>query len=212
VTTLSYAQAYQLATSVGLGHSAAVTATAIAAAESGLRTDATGDVALEDRTWGPSLGLWQIRSLKAQSGTGQSRDATKLKDPTFNARAMASISSGGTNFSPWSTYNSGAYRTHLAKAQAAAGGSAPPAGTSTASATSSSVAPRTSSEPGSSVQDVSWWDPRTWAKKAWGVTGGKVLGNVGQAVLTGLIWAAALGLGVVLVLIGAWRASQGRAS
>lgn len=113
MSTLSPAQIYKLATDAGLSAPAATTATAIALAESGGRTDAQGDVGLEDATWGPSVGLWQIRSLKAQSGTGQDRDATRLTDPAFNAKAMAHISGAGKNFGPWSTYKSGAYKKHL---------------------------------------------------------------------------------------------------
>ena len=73
MTTLSPAAIYTLARNAGLSAAAATTATAVALAESGGRTDAVGDVGLEDATWGPSVGLWQIRSLKAQSGTGQPR-------------------------------------------------------------------------------------------------------------------------------------------
>ena len=78
-------------------------------------------VALEDATWGPSVGLWQIRSLRAERGTGKVRDVTRLKRPAFNARSMASISGKGKNFSPWSTYTSGAYKKHLAEASAISG-------------------------------------------------------------------------------------------
>jgi hypothetical protein len=90
-------------------------ATAVALAESGGRTDAQGDIGLQDGTWGPSVGLWQIRSLKAEYGKGTPRDASRLTDPEFNARAMASISNGGKNFKPWTTYTSGAYKKQIDK-------------------------------------------------------------------------------------------------
>lgn len=112
---------YTLARAAGFTQAAAVVMTAIAGAESNFDADAVGDVTLEDSTWGPSVGLWQIRSLKAQSGTGSWRDATKLKDPEFNARAAFSISSAGSSFTPWSTFTDGAYLTHLPAAQAASG-------------------------------------------------------------------------------------------
>lgn len=118
--SLSATQVYSLARQAGLSASAAVTATAVAMAESSLNPGATGDVGLENATWGPSVGLWQVRSLKAQTGTGGVRDASALSDPTFNARSMVSISNGGTNWRPWSTYTSGAYRQYLPAAQAAA--------------------------------------------------------------------------------------------
>lgn len=114
MTTLTTAQVYSLARSVGLDPAKAVIATAIAMAESGLRTDARGDVGIQTSTWGPSVGLWQIRSLKAQSGTGGPRDATRLTDPTFNAQSMMSISGNGGSWKPWTTYTSGAYRKNIA--------------------------------------------------------------------------------------------------
>lgn len=113
MTTLSPAQIYTLARNAGLSPAAATTATAVALAESGGRTDAVGDVSLEDATWGPSVGLWQIRSLKAQTGTGQPRDASRLTDPQFNAASMASISGGGKSFGAWTTYTKGTYKKYV---------------------------------------------------------------------------------------------------
>lgn len=79
-------------------------AIAIAMAESGGNPNAEGDKTLQNATWGPSIGLWQIRSLKAESGKGTVRDGTRLKDPTFNAKSMASISRNGVDWGPWSTW------------------------------------------------------------------------------------------------------------
>lgn len=79
-------------------------AIAIAKLESDFNPDAVGDTGLVNATWGPSVGLWQIRSLRAESGKGTSRDETRLKDPAFNAQAMASISKNGTDWSPWTTW------------------------------------------------------------------------------------------------------------
>src|SRR6266496_1482726 len=48
---------------------------AVVLAESGGRTDASGDVHLQDGKWGPSIGLFQIRSLRrsgAPAGPGTS--------------------------------------------------------------------------------------------------------------------------------------------
>lgn len=98
-----------------------VTALAIARGESGWRSDAVGDVGLQTSKWGPSIGLWQIRSLVADRGTGRARDETRLRDPLFNARSAYSISGGGRDWSPWTVYRTGAYRAHLAAARAAAG-------------------------------------------------------------------------------------------
>jgi hypothetical protein len=120
VSTLSPTQVYKLARDAGLAPPTAVVATAIAGAESGYRTDAMGDTTLENATWGPSVGLWQIRSEKAQYGTGQARDASKLTDPAFNARSMAQISGAGKNFGPWTTYRNGAFQKYMGSSASAA--------------------------------------------------------------------------------------------
>ncbi len=122
---LSPATVYDLARSAGLGPSQAAIATAIAMAESGLRTDAEGDKDRQNSTWGMSLGLWQIRSLKADYGTGRARDASRLRDPAFNARAMVEISGGGQNWKPWSVYTSGAYQRFLGSVRDGASGPVP---------------------------------------------------------------------------------------
>jgi hypothetical protein len=94
---------------------ASVTAYAIARAESGGRPDAVGDA-------GQSFGLWQIdRLFHPQYG------ASWLLVPDNNAIAAAAISSGGTNWNPWCTWEAsacggrgnGRYRTYLAEATAA---------------------------------------------------------------------------------------------
>lgn len=113
MTTLTAAQVHKLAKDAGLNPTQATIATAIAKGESGWRTDAVGDVSLQDSKWGPSIGLWQIRSLKAESGTGGTRDATRLTDPAFNARSMVAISGAGKNWRPWTVYTSGAYEKYL---------------------------------------------------------------------------------------------------
>lgn len=114
------AQVVDLAWTVGLRGEKCAVAAAIAKGESGLDAHAVGDTHLVDFKWGPSLGLWQIRSLKpAYLHLEPIRNANKLKDPTYNAKAMYRISSGGNNFGPWSVYTSGAYRRHLAAARRA---------------------------------------------------------------------------------------------
>ena len=97
-------------------------AVAIAGAESRWDPTAVGDQTLQDEVWGPSYGLWQIRSLWQEAGQQSTRDPNELAkaDPAFNARSMATISSGGTNWAPWSTWTNGAYRTYLVEATAAA--------------------------------------------------------------------------------------------
>lgn len=124
MATLTPAQIYSLARGAGLSAAGATVATAIALGESGGRTDAQGDVGLQDSKWGPSIGLWQIRSLKAEYGTGGPRDATRLTDPYFNAASMVAISGKGGNWRPWTVFTSGAYKKYLGTvaAETAGGG------------------------------------------------------------------------------------------
>ena len=66
-------------------------AAAIAKAESGGNPSAIGDA-------GNSIGLWQIDTLYHSQYS-----KSDLTDPNFNAQAAFAISSGGTNWRPWST-------------------------------------------------------------------------------------------------------------
>lgn len=131
------AQVYRDLTAAGFTPQAATTLTAIAGAESGYNDTAVGDVSLEDNMWGPSVGLYQIRTLKAQTGTGSDRDISRLTgNDQAQAAAAYDISHQGTDFSPWTTYTSGAYRQFLNGAQAAGGSSSPTNATLTSSVTS----------------------------------------------------------------------------
>jgi len=98
---------------------ALVIATAIALAESSGRTDAVGDVNLTV-SGEKSVGLWQINYRPARDALGGPRDPNRNLDPATNARNAYGISSGGTKWSPWSTYTNGAYRKHLDAARAGA--------------------------------------------------------------------------------------------
>jgi hypothetical protein len=105
--------AYQAAQQAGFTGAALLIATAIAGAESAFDPTAVGDIDLQNEKWGPSVGLWQIRSLKnpqAYSYPDNLRDAAKLKDPIYNAKAAYAISKSGTDFSPWSTFINSAYK------------------------------------------------------------------------------------------------------
>lgn len=74
--------------------------------------DLVGDQALANSIWGYSYGGFQIRSLLAQKGTGQFRDALRLTDPTFNASSALTIFKM-SGWSPWTTYNTGQYKAML---------------------------------------------------------------------------------------------------
>jgi hypothetical protein len=101
----------------GFGNAALKTAYAVAIAESGGRSNAIGDVSLQDDKWGPSIGLFQIRSLKNwQKWNDEYRDAKRLPNPDFNAQAAWVKSKQGTNWKPWSAYTNAAFLKHLPEA------------------------------------------------------------------------------------------------
>lgn len=121
-------EVYQALIGAGWPPQQAITMTAIAGAESGWRDDAMGDVNLQNATWGPSFGLFQIRTLKRETGRGTVRDLTALSgDLAFQAKAAWEISRHGTDFSPWTVYKTGRYRDFLG--QARAGAQLPPGAT-----------------------------------------------------------------------------------
>jgi soluble lytic murein transglycosylase-like protein len=55
-------------------------------------------------------GLMQINSIHADFVGG---DLEKLRDPATNIKIAYSLSRGGTNWTPWSAYNSGKYLKYL---------------------------------------------------------------------------------------------------
>ena len=89
-------------------------AAAVAMAESGGDTCARGDpktpTDCED-LGGPStsFGLWQIH-VPAHPEV----DASRLFDPAYNASAALAISRGGTDWTPWTAYNTGKYAQYYA--------------------------------------------------------------------------------------------------
>lgn len=105
--TIGPARTAAAARRAGLSGSQLVLATAIAGAESGYRPAAT------NRNTDGSIdrGVWQINSVHRKY------NANRLFDVGYNARAMAEISSGGSNWSPWVTYKTGAYRRYMAGAR-----------------------------------------------------------------------------------------------
>ena len=90
--TLGCAGLEQLWESAGGSPAVAVTAASIAMAESGGNQYATGTVG--------ERGYWQINPVNGSLST---------YDPYGNARAAVIMSGNGANWSPWTTYTSGAY-------------------------------------------------------------------------------------------------------
>jgi TP901 family phage tail tape measure protein len=87
-------------TRAGGSPGAANLAAAVAMAESGGKTDAVN----RNTDGSTDRGLWQINSIHG---------ALSTFSPSGNARAAVKISSKGTNWHPWVTYNTGAYRKFL---------------------------------------------------------------------------------------------------
>jgi len=119
MTTLSAGQIGLAATKAGVSGNQVAIAIAVALAESGGRTEAHNPKPPDD-----SYGLWQINmygklgpARKQQFGITTNE---QLLDADVNARAMAVISNGGTNWRPWSTFTSGAYLKHMGVAQTGA--------------------------------------------------------------------------------------------
>lgn len=111
---LTVEQVLRLAKGAGFSGNALQTIVAIAMSESGLRPDAQGDTGIQTDKWGPSVGLWQVRTLKAATGSGGTRDIQKLlADTNFQAKAAWEISGGGKTWQPWSVYTSGAYQKNM---------------------------------------------------------------------------------------------------
>jgi hypothetical protein len=93
---------------------------AVVLAESGGRSDNRGDVDKQTKKWGPSIGLFQIRSLKAEKGSGGTRDELANLDPATNARhARTVFLEAGGKWTPWSTFNHQSHEKFLDRARQA---------------------------------------------------------------------------------------------
>ena len=217
--SLSIKQVYQLARNAGLGHEAAITATAIAMGESGLNPGAVGDTTLTDATWGPSIGLWQIRSVKAETGTGKSRDASRLKSPEFNARSMVAISGGGRTWGPWTVYTNGTYKSFIGRVRAEVGAGSGGTGSSPVGYD----APNFPYVPGmeapgvpvGELPSISIPDPGDVLDGIGDAVGGGASGVAGAVVgllVRELAPAVLIGAGVVagfaLIVVGTWRGTE----
>ena len=109
---MNLAELRALALSVGFPDPS--TAAAVAMAESGGNPCALGDPEMPASCAAPpsgpstSFGLWQIHVPAHPQ-----YDPSALLDPVYNARAALAISSGGRDWSHWSTFNSGKYAQYL---------------------------------------------------------------------------------------------------
>lgn len=102
MTVYSYAQLQQLWINAGGATSLAPVAAAIAEAESGGNDQAENKT--DNNGTQTSWGLWQI-----SNGT-HNQPVPNILSPTVNAQqAVAKYKGAGNSFSPWGTYDSGAY-------------------------------------------------------------------------------------------------------
>lgn len=121
MTQRTVSEMYRDLREAGFSRASAIIMVAIGLGESGGNDTALGDVGLQDSTWGPSVGLYQVRTVKSQTGSGGDRDLSALMgDPDRQAKAALDISSGGQDFTPWTAFTSGKYQKYLATAEKAA--------------------------------------------------------------------------------------------
>lgn len=103
----------------GFSGEALVIALAVAKAESNWRPTAHNSTPPDD-----SYGLFQINMLGSMGPARRMQyhlaSNEALFDPATNARVAFSMSGGGSNWSPWTTYTRGNYQGNMAVARAAA--------------------------------------------------------------------------------------------
>jgi hypothetical protein len=112
---------YAYSRGAGFSPEQAVTATAIALAESGGRPRAHNPTPPDD-----SYCLMQINMLgplgPARRARYRLRSNTDLYDPATCMRVAYAISAAGSNWRPWTTYTHGTYRQYLTRAYQAGRG------------------------------------------------------------------------------------------
>lgn len=199
---LSIPQVYNLLRQAGFSPGAAAEMTAIAIAESGLNPTIEGDVGLQNQTYGTSVGLFQVRTVRAETGKGTDRDRSALlASPARQAQAAYEISHGGKDFRPWSTWLHGSAQAQLPQVLRALGVSSI---TSLGGAlVPASPLPAGGAGAGPNAVDASLTGvlaPLGWVGNLLGVTG--ISGSVAKVALFG----ALIITGGALVVVGAAKA------
>jgi len=166
VATLSYLQLRALWISAGGSDQTADVAAAVALAESGgcqyalsgpVDVRPVKECSYRATSSENSFGLWQINTLAHLQYAG-----TNLFDPRINAGAALQISGNGSDWTPWTTYTSGAYRAYLQGPPAPAPS---PGNVGTGVATPGRSGPYVQNQPDATdVPDIA---PDVWM--AWGV-------------------------------------------
>lgn len=191
MATLSGTEVGRLAVAAGINDFGKLKrAIAFAMAASGGRTDDVATVpSIINAEWDSRIGLWQIRSRKAEQGKGTTRDRAALTDPAFNARSMVSITGGGENWAELSDLSVTARARLLELSPVIAADARNALGTGDAldkaiSGAESSAIPNIIAEIAKDPLTVLRWlqQPRTWTRIAYGAVGISML-VVGAAVL-----------------------------
>ena len=171
-------------------------AIAYAMAASGGRTDDVANVpSIINAEWDSRIGLWQIRSRKAEQGKGSTRDRAALLDPAFNARSIFAITGGGANWAELSDLSVAARARLLELSPTTAAAARNALGTgdaldraiggaSAAAGGADTAIPNVLAEIAKDPLTVLRWlqQPRTWTRIAYGAVGVTML-VVGAAVL-----------------------------
>lgn len=197
----NYAQLEGIWTQAGGSSGSAPIAAAIAMAESGGNSTATGQ-----NSGSVDRGLWQINSVHGTQST---------YDVMGNARAAVAISSNGTNWTPWTTYTNGAYRQYLQVGVSP--DTSAPINATNAQANNQSATLTGLPLPGG------LWDPANWWLDPLG-SGGQAIGGAASTIGPPLIKFAMQGLiktmlnpliqimagimgigaGAIMVIVGLW--------
>lgn len=86
----------------------------ISLAEGGRQTNCIADENLTTSKWDYSVGIYSIRTLKADYGTGSCRDLARLKGNVREQTICAwEISGQGKSLQPWSTFTNGKWRSYV---------------------------------------------------------------------------------------------------
>lgn len=194
MTVISDGAIAAAAKGAGLSGDAVAVAVAIALAESGGDTNSHNGVPPDN-----SYGLWQINMLGSM-GPDRRRQFgltsnEQLYDPATNARAMYSISNGGKNWKPWTTYTRGTYLPFMARGRSAANSS----GTTTSDGNSLNLTPTAS---GVSLDGITGLlqtlqSREFWIRAAlmWGGAGIAFYGLMKLSGMGGTVWSVTKGVG-----------------
>lgn len=183
MANLSKEQIAMYASSAGFTGDNVKIAVAVAMAESGGNPRAHNPVPPDN-----SYGLWQINMLgsmgparRKQFGLSSNAD---LFDPAKNAKAAFAISSGGSNWKPWSTYTNGAYKKYLDGSVTVPPSTSPGDASQTGIFDDAMDIADSISEGVDIVKDFANWitNPQSWVKIAYGV-GGILLVGIGLSLI-----------------------------